>query len=367
MFNSKEEFVDNIEGLLVHLGYEKQKTTFFKKLATELDSLPNDPKFIREHLESVVKPSSTLTKEFTYKSSIINLYGYLESFIEKLSEEYISIINEQKVPVSRLPEALKSKNFELSLQYLSKMGRNKNLSHDEIEEGKKEMISNLNLFLSQPSSHSLNAKAFSSHSANFRLDLIKSHFSQLGVSNLTGRLIGLSGLKTMLGERRQEPSDDKHIVEGWIEGELNDLAQLRNEIAHGAFSGSIESIDLIISRAKAIKEIGKALGSILELTLNEVIFNGVELCEVGVGDRFFSKQQCIGFFAKEAEGTSFKISVGCAIYAKGNANIYYAKITELRENRNPTNSVTFPNSNDFTMKLDRPLCPGIQKRKLFIR
>lgn len=372
MFTSKDEFSDNIDGLIQHLKFEEQKDLFFRQLVK--DCQPNNPLhvLVRNHLDNTIKPSTTLSKEFNYTSSIIALYGYLESYLEKLAEEFIDNINKAQLPVKKLPQEIRERHLELSMRFLDKVARNRIQDDTEKRATEIEVIKNLHSFLQGNDDYTLNSQAFSVHTANFRYDLIQTYFAQVGVKSIADRTLEFNTVKTVLASRQgQDTSDDQVVMKTWLESELGDLAQLRNEIAHGSFAGNIEKFDLIIERANFLKYFGVSLAKILHRSFEEVIYHGTDRYVIGNAESIFPKNRCFGFKGKVADnvGEQFSIKIGDKIFAKnGNAKckIFAGSIESLMLANQPVDVITFPSEVDFAIKVTFDVSNAMTNRELSI-
>lgn len=372
MFICGYEFADNIDGLIQHLKFEDLKDKFFRDLVKACSTENELYGAVRNHLDEVVKPSGTPLKEFTYTNSIITLYGYLESFFEKLSEEFITSINEASIPVSALPKAVKDRHLELSMQLLTKVQRNRTQSDSDKNDSEKEVIKNLNSFLQEELGYSLNSKAFSVHTANFRFDLIQSFFAQVGIDRIANRALIIDNVKVQLAARQQqEPLDDPKTLQSWLEHELDDLAQLRNEIAHGSFERTIESFDLVIERAEFIKRFGLALADILYRSFEEVIFHSKERYIIGNADQTFPMHNCFGFEGQslDVDTERFTLKVGDILYAFNrncSERVITGKVSSLALNRTAVQELQVPSELDYSIKVDFDVTNSMSNRELSI-
>ncbi|EJL6397987.1 hypothetical protein NMR73_000930 [Vibrio navarrensis] len=372
MFAARDEFLDNINGLIQHLQYEEKKDLFFRELVKDCQPQNLLYNLVRQHLTDVVKPSTTSSKEFNYTSSIIALYGYLENYLEKLAEEFIDSLNQAKIPVSKLPQEIRELHLKLSMRFLDQVSRNRTQEETEKRATEIEVIKNLQSFLQGDDDYALNRKAFSVHTANFRYDLIQTYFSQVGVKGIAERTLGFETVKNGLANRQgQEPSDQKSVMRTWLESELSELAQLRNEIAHGAFERNIETFNLIIERANFLKCFGEALAEILHRSLKEIIYDGTDRHVLGYAKQTFPKQRCFGFMGKLVDGTEeqFRIKIGDKIFAK-NCNsgdkIIIGSIESLMQDRKQVTHVEFPSESDFSIKVNFEVSNNMTNRELSI-
>ncbi|WP_236559753.1 HEPN domain-containing protein [Colwellia sp. 20A7] len=327
---------------------------------------------INLHLATVVKPSGISSKEFIYTNSIISLYGYLESFLQKLAEEFITSINEASIPVSALPKAIKERHLELSMQFLTKIGKDRNQDDSVKKNCEKQVIENLHSFLQETNEYSLNSKAFSAHTANFRYELIQSYFAQVGVSHIAYRTLGFDNVTNQLALRQQqETTENKSALKNWLEYELGELAQLRNEIAHGSFERSIESFDLIIERASFLRHFGVALASILYRSFEEIVFHGKARFVIGTADRAFPLQSSFGFVGKaiNVDEEQFTIKIGDEIFAHNKSTgskVISGVVSSLMLGGKRSDEVVVPSEQDFSIKVDFEISNSMTNRELSI-
>lgn len=372
MFTSTDEFSDNIDKLILHLITEDLKDDFFKELVKNCNSANPLYLKIRSHLNDVVRPSGTASKGFTYTNSIISLYGYLESYLEKLADDFISSINEAKIPVSALPKAVKDRHLELSMQFLKKISWNKKQDEAEKRECEKQVVANLHSFFQEADDYTLNSKAFTVHTANFRYEMIQTYFSQLGEERIADRTLGVSIVPEKLAVRLgQDVTEDKDVLKSWLESELSELAQLRNEIAHGSFEGSIESLDLILERAEFLQQFGIALGSILYRSFEEIVFHGKERQILGKADKVFAQASCFGFNGKKLSSNenTFTIKVGNEIYAhniKSGDKLLKGSVQSIVLNKNSVDEIDFPNALDCAIKVNFPITSTMTNREISV-
>lgn len=365
MFLATEDLVENIEGLISLLDFESKKELFFKQIVRS-SSPDNDLQpHILKHLEEVIKPSNTLSKKFLYQSSIVSIYGFLESFFEHLAEEYVSKINNLSLPVSSLPSAIRDKHLDLTIQLLTKTRKD-----ESKQEFLKQVIGNLHSFVQESLPHTLNIEAFSAHTANFRYDLIKSYFAQLGVENAPRRALGNKDLVDNLSMRqRQETTDNKLILDSWLTHELQELTQLRNEISHGAFNGQVESFELIAERALFVKSFGLSIAEILTRTLTRLEFDNIERAIIGNPDRAFPNKRSLGYRGSTLQNEArLAIVAGDQVYAFNHSNndLISGEVTSLFLGGAEANEIKLPNEQDFAIGVNFKVSSNLSKYEVSI-
>ncbi|MDB5143671.1 MAG: hypothetical protein JWQ66_2384 [Mucilaginibacter sp.] len=225
---------------------------------------------LAEHFKSF----RTSKRQFNYNSLIISLYGFFEKFIENTIETYITRLNSVVKIYEHLPESVKERHMALSLILLSKF------DNDDADAPlrKKEIIENLHHCLNQKSSYKFNVRAFSAHTANFRVGVIDTSFTALGLSNLNDKIRKRSAFHRYTTKRlglleesvvRSEEAFDL----------LNDLAERRNDVAHGVVAGNILQNNLFVEYIDFFQYYTTALVHILtdELNRYEAQHSGLEL------------------------------------------------------------------------------------------
>ncbi|EOG5906720.1 HEPN domain-containing protein [Vibrio vulnificus] len=371
MFTSTDEFSDNIDKLILHLINDYLKDDFIRDLVKACDDSNPLYKMVQDHLKGVVIPARSSSKESTFTDSIISLYGFLESYLEKLVEEYITSINEASIPIAALPSTIRERHLELSMSYIQRVTKHRLMEGDDKFVCEKEVIEKLNGFLQGESDYSLNCKAFSGHT-NFNYDSIQKLFAQVGIEKIAERTLGLNYVTDQLAKRlQQEPTEDTATLKAWLESELRDLSLLRNAIAHGAFEGTFENTELIIDRAEFLKQFGIAVGTIVLRTFEELVFHGKERQVLGNADKAYAQTSCFGFKGKVlgADDDTFTIKVGDEIYAhnaKSGDKLLKGSVQGIMLNKEPVDEMDFPNALDCGIKVDFVVASTMTNREISV-
>ncbi|MEI8370648.1 MAG: MAE_28990/MAE_18760 family HEPN-like nuclease [Planctomycetia bacterium] len=220
--------------------------------------------------------SSNNKTHYEYTTVIISLYGYLERFIEDLISEYLSLISDHINTFAELPKSIQDKHFDLSVELVRKADSQRYA--DSVRPP--EIIARLHACFQTPEKYELNHQAFSHHSANFRQSVVRTTFATLGISDI-GQLL-----------RQAEPftcflsgEDTERDLEIYLAGQddvlfarLNDLADRRNDLAHGAPVDDILSRDLLRSYIAFIEAYSSGLAlAIYESALPSLLNRAVRL------------------------------------------------------------------------------------------
>jgi len=215
-------------------------------------------------------------KRFDYNSIIVSLYGFFEQFIESMIRDYVKNLNIIIPEYKKLPPTIGKNHLDLSFKLISLVEQPRyqgNITTAEI-------ISNLNTCLAQPNRYKLNEKAFAYHTANFRAGVITESFARLGIENISRCILNSTSFTTYL--QTEYPDLDLEIIQQEEKGfyYLNDLAERRNEVAHGALpDAGIPSNDILLDYIKFFDAYSQALYEVLQ---NEVLhykvkYQGIEL------------------------------------------------------------------------------------------
>ncbi|MDX9883477.1 MAG: MAE_28990/MAE_18760 family HEPN-like nuclease [Prolixibacteraceae bacterium] len=165
---------------------------------------------------------------FNYNTLIISLYGFFEKFIENILIQYIDKVNSIFQLYNKLPEIILRNHFKLSIDLLDKIQspRYSGPLNKEV------IIQRLHECININENFQLNKEAFSQHSANFRLQVLDDIFGRVGIESLSTILKKNEKFSTYI-KAKYELSEINELTSDEIFSLLNDLAERRNEVAHG--------------------------------------------------------------------------------------------------------------------------------------
>jgi hypothetical protein len=122
--------------------------------------------------------------------------------------------------------------------------------------------------------------SFTYHAANFRAEVIDQTFTRIGIENVTRRMLDCRVFIDYL--RRTYPERDLTRIEGrsneFYLNYLNELAERRNEVAHGEAS-ELLSNELLLAYIDFFRAFGPALYEVVmtDIWPFEVKYRGIEL------------------------------------------------------------------------------------------
>lgn len=180
---------------------------------------PDAAAAIRRMQDSMLSPAKDA--EFLYSSVVIALYGNLETYVEQLAEQFVTDLSARVAHYSNLPERLRANHRRLSgiiADSIESSGRMRAFTVTDI-------IANLHSCLSGVEPYQVNAMAFRHHTSNVRLQVVEKIFTDAGALNIRDQLSRDPRFKGP-AERMDPGAND-------IFFRINDLADRRNDVAHG--------------------------------------------------------------------------------------------------------------------------------------
>jgi RiboL-PSP-HEPN len=226
-----------------------------------------------------VAPQVTDLQRSAYSRAIVALYGLLEQFVEGLARDAAERLAQIALSYEDLPDALVRHHTPLTLDVLNGISSGR-YNGDLVE---RDLVAGLQHVLEKFSPVRINAGVYSSHTANVRADTIRQMFDRLGVS--LASLQTDPGLVSAMG--RSFPG------EGNMFFVLDDLAQRRNEVAHGA-DYALLSFEILRAYVDVCAEYAKAL---TEQVVSSLVYSAVRLrgSELGRPDNVFKAGSVAGF------------------------------------------------------------------------
>lgn len=310
-------------------------------------------------------------KKFNYSAIIILTYGYFEDFLERAAKQYVKTIASLVKGFEQLPDRIKQNHFSKSVELSQRLKLDKykdTTSQEEIV---------ANLFSCQNSNSNgfiLNLEAYAMHTANFRYEIIDAVFADTGVEQINKSIINEPNFAKYL-RNSLEIGDKEEIEESFLakatklklQETLNDLAQRRNEIAHGTDIDDVLSPKTILSRYIVfLNQYAQSLGYVLQ---NSVVSFQNSLLGEEIGSCFKlghpvkvwtdgNEDNTIPGFENISSNEEIMIRIGSELIIerlnRQSKEHWKAKVLTIEINRIPRESITLsllPQS--FTLGLDQ--------------
>lgn len=171
-------------------------------------------------------------KIFKYKLSILILYGAFENFVENII-----------------------------LSYLKKL----NGKYDQITD--EEVVRKLYSCICNSENYKLNAIAYTHHSSNLRVDMVRELFNGVGLKGIDKKIVKEKILREkmqVLDDDFRENMNQKILLEKAFY-RINEIVERRNDIAHGVDDAdeNILSVDVILNYCDYFITLVKAIYSVV--------------------------------------------------------------------------------------------------------
>lgn len=246
--------------------------------------LENQLKHFFEHRNT----NRALKRRFDYNSIIVSMYGLVEQYIKALMQDYLESLQKIVPSYSGLPEPITKNHVAVSFELIKQTEHSRYRGTNT----KEKIISKLNSCLNEPENYKLNFDAFCQHNANFRSDVIDDFFKKVGFPKIMEKSLGNPNIRRLLNaleldelhehlEKNTDPKIRENKASGLQERAfsfLNDLAERRNEVAHG-ISSDLLGHDILLEYLNLLNILGETIYDVVlqNLKQEEVRFIGSKI------------------------------------------------------------------------------------------
>ncbi|SIT20833.1 hypothetical protein SAMN05421686_1243 [Thalassolituus maritimus] len=373
MFQSLSDFLSSIDGLINHLNYEKSCQVYFQTGAKKYTGEHSLEVEFRSFLAEKISPALTDSKVYSYKNGIISLYGFLERYVEDIIIEFLRGICELSLDYKSLPQEIRKNHLDASLDHINKLKKLRGMSADYRQSSLTEAVKNMHNCLVEAQEYALNYDAFVSHTSNFRYDSIHEIFTRIGIHGISRSCLDDAGLAEALS-RKHSPTGtlEKKILISLLMSELDNLAQRRNEIAHGVRIDEIESLDMLQERIEIIRRYGLAIHSIVFSRLNSYAYQSARKIDLGRPYKVYGGIRVLEFqrfFPAEIPEECAKISVGDKVFAineNSSTDVICGSIVSIRNHDGNVDFLEAPHNSSFSIRVDFKTNSHVRKRMVFV-
>ena len=372
MTQSRNDFLSQVESLIDYLECENKSQIFLregvKKYSGDSDF---EIDFRSISVEFVEKNFSIKSKIFLYKNIIVSLYGFLERYVEDVIFEYLQIISGYCHGYESLPLAIRKNHLNLSIEKITKLKSQKGIEESIRVAKINSTIKSMGSMFGGQDDFILNFDAYLEHTSNFRYESINKIFSQVGIDNISRLCVKNANFMESLCEKYNLDDDVNHQVAlSLLIAELDDLAQRRNEVAHGVIVDSIESLEISRSRIRFIESYVCAMDEILSTSLDEFRAASARRIELGKPDKVFQNINVIGFNKIEIDtGSEINLSVGdelLAINEKSDRKVLTGQVISLELASEKKERIKIPCDSPATIQVDFNLSEHFIKRSIYL-
>jgi hypothetical protein len=268
-----EEALTSFEAELDKLSRFLQASDAEDELITRLLGLPEAERAALAVQLELIRENSTIKRRQSYLSAIIVLYGALERYVEEFVAEYVEQLALIHKEFRRLPEKLRARHTQLTIDYLASLkdGRVRET------EGIPTVIATLHDCLAGKTPFRLNARAFSLRSSNMKFGRVRDIMGSLDIQIHGRRILATPSYTRFLDEVAGISVKDMqdNEAESMLD-HIDELVALRNDIAHGVANlETIEDSNIVRERALKLRAFVSAINDILNCELLK--------CRLGMG------------------------------------------------------------------------------------
>ncbi|MEJ9143542.1 MAE_28990/MAE_18760 family HEPN-like nuclease, partial [Bacillus thuringiensis] len=267
---------------------------------------------------------------------IISLYGYFENFIEELIKAYIQSLRSFISEFQDMPQNIVENHNQLSAQLIQ------NISIPKYQGivSEEKIVSNMASCLSGEY-YTINVDAYTYHKANFRENVINEFFSKVGIENISSLILRYPLFNDYLIENEIDKSIAFNII--------NDLADRRNQVAHGSVDSILDK-DILSQYVEFLDIYCNSLYSVLFMnTLNYRVSKNIhQYCLHSPIEVFGRAIVCFKI-------VNTHIQLGDTLYAKTNnlaEPIRYGTIISMRLNDVEVSEVKEDQEGLISIKVD---------------
>ena len=369
MLQSINDFINSIDALLSHIEFENERNIFFQSGQKKYIGDSYFEKEFRKFVESKMNPSLINSRTFIYNNALITLYGCLENYLEQIVKEYITIIGSSCNQYKLLPTNIRKHHLNVSIELLNKIQKGRGINSVYRDKILKETVRNMHSCLQGDENFCINSQAFTLHTANFRYDTVHSLFQKIGIDGISRLCLENSEFANdLLFKHSIDFNVSKKTLISLLIAELDDLAQKRNEIAHGVKTDEIESLELLRSRILLIKSYGKAINKVVSNFLKNFLFSICEKVGLGKPVRVFQKIDVFGFIPADNVGKG-EIAVGDTFYAENQASItkiVSGEILSIKKGDISLEKMLLPSNEPFSIGVNIKVSKHMKKRQIYI-
>ena len=278
-------------------------------------------------------------KQFDFNSHIISIYGAYENFVEQLLAKYLSLICSLIPNYRLLPDDIKKSNVKKSLEIIKNIDYRKNRNfktEDLIETLHKNMSEDFSI---------VNIDAFKNHSANFKIAIVNSYFSEVGIKDVSNLVRNYEPLKTYVQDNIADASSRPNNI---IFEKLEYICEIRNDIAHGV--RSIELIDksILFEHIDYMKIYCESLYELIQDSYFSTFYTEITE-ELDVIDIFNNKILCF-----HTKGKVISKNSKILVHSSSRTPQYFlANIKEIRHNNSVIDCTSEGDNIKIGISLDR--------------
>lgn len=284
--------------------------------------------------------TTSVRRRFVYSAVVVGIYGSFEAYVEELVMAYLEALDSLCPTIQDFPKAVQKRHVDASANLLLNREMDKYKERCDVEE----VVQRLTRANARRGERRINELAFIEHRSNFWAETLGDFFKDAGVPDLLQRLKTNAEVRKYLSDVEGLDGIER-LSNSVVFRDLDDLAQRRNEVAHGAV-GSILSGESILTRVDFMEVLGAA---ILAETEDEYVKYLVDHGVVRLPRPLAVYRNRIACF----ELTMGAVETGCRIVSRSTSGeLRHGKVIRIEVDGAALPSVSAPPTVRIGMELD---------------
>jgi RiboL-PSP-HEPN len=285
----------------------------YSTLAADLDR-------IRRFLESGSEEQQTPDqRRFAYIGAISALYSSFENFAERVAFRFGELLladtsNLSSDQMSSLRRRYVRNASTLLGQPLG-AGRYRNFTEFDVAKSLASFLDD------SSSSFDLRLELMALHNSNLRWDSLRELF-QWAVPDIHNMIRHSDAVNSWMSHT---DNVSERTIPDALKGELDDLVERRNEVAHRAIPDEILSYERLLAKVDFIETISLGLVASLAFPLFEASIKNGEMASLGVPAQYYKKNRVVVISSLESS-----VSEGDCILLPGRTSVRWGRVLEIQ-------------------------------------
>lgn len=259
-------------------------------------------------------------RQAQYAMHLVVLYGAFERLIEGLAGDAVKLVNDLVPQYEALPAQIRDNHRRKTLDALRDEIWLSRQTEDNLPV---KLIQNLSSCESAATNYKLNALAFTRHGGNYRRSSIDETFKYI-----CGEDFCSSVARSAIFESYLETHPKPGLLDGNM-GAIDDLAERRNEIAHGAAAQQLLSREDMGQYLEFFRIFGRAAVSVLNQYLTDFYIRFHSQALGKISQIHYRTVVCLDL-GNVPEGTWLEVGDPIAIHSSDRSLFDIGEITNIR-------------------------------------
>lgn len=253
--------------------------------------------------------TASVAQRFNYAGTVVTLYGAFEQFIEGLAVDAVAAMANMLESYEQLPEVVLRNHQTASLDVLMMMQADRYYG----DLNKEAIVAGLHYANEVNLPVRLNAGVFRQHVANFRWKVICTFLERASFS--PARTLGMDPFFASMALHFPDAGNPAVVID--------DLAQRRNEVAHGWESSELLSTELLRAYINVIQDFAQTL---YECVCSDLTNLAIQHVGVGLGQPEHVYRHIIAGF----ESIDAEVHVGDVIGMRNESGAHVAMVLGIQ-------------------------------------